>query len=694
MSDTFETIKTAVLQWDEAQQPHSVEFDDCYFSAVNGLEESEYVFLQGNKLPQRWQQHTDSTFTIGETGFGSGLNFITAWQLWQENTSPSQHLYFVSAEKHPLSLADLKKAASLWPQHQHLYQRLIEQYPTLIPGYHLIHFENVHLLLMLGEAEECFTQLLESDHPAFNTIYGSKMDAWFLDGFAPAKNPELWNEKLFHSIANLSRTGTTLATFTVAGIVKRGLRDKGFSISKSKGFAHKRDMLVAEFTAQEPDNSFFSKPEKFKSDYMAPWYLNERYINDEHINKNHINNTDKTKSIAIIGAGIAGCTLANSLAKKGIAVTIFDEQPAAATQTSGNRQGILYNKFSHKKNMLSEFSLNAYLYALNFYRQLKTQDSSLLIDLCGVLQVSCSEKDSALFRTLKETFSGYENLIQFLDSNQSTLHSGVDINSESLFFPQAGWINPADVCQHLLDHPNIKFIPDTSIDELQQEGTSWLFKSGKQTIHKSQTTIIAGGPLSHRYESTVTIPYKNIRGQVSHLPATEYSSQLKAVLCGEGYIAPEHESIHSLGATYNFDDNSDELSQQDHDTNLQSLKLCSETLASQWQHNKIDQGKVGFRATTPDYLPLCGPIPNHELFLGRYGELRKNAKANIPACGPYYPGLYLFSGLGSRGMTYAPLCAELLCSQLLNSPSPLPRRLSQSLSPARFIIRDLIKKKL
>lgn len=675
----MEPIKTAKLQWDENQQPHSLEYDDCYFSEQcsterNGLAESRYVFLKGNQLEQRWKSLSDSKFVIAETGFGSGLNFIAAWELWLKQATPSQHLYFISTEKHPLTIDDLKKASSLWPKQEALYQQLIEQYPSLTPGFHYLNFSGVTLLLILGEAEKGFQNLLESDHPSFNQEYGCKVDAWFLDGFSPAKNPELWTDTLFQQIASLSKLGTTAATFTCAGIVKRGLKKQDFKIQKINGFGSKREMLTAELTEKKTNRELSSQSSKFKSPYMAPWYIHPR---------------NEIKKVAIIGAGIAGCTLAHSLAKKNIQVSIFDKYSSPATQTSGNQQAVLYNKLSANDNMLSQFSLSAFLYALRFYSQKLKHNPALIIQLSGLLQTVFSEKDSLFFERLKPFFIHYPEIIQFLNQEQASNIAGVKIDNKALFFPNTGWINPANVCQNLLLNDNIHFYGGVEVDNA--------FLEEERRINQADAVVVAGGPLSHQFSTTESIPHKNIRGQVSHIAATPYTQNLKTVLCGEGYITPAsdhtdgHERQHSLGATYNIDSSNHELNAVDHEHNLSNLSYLSRSLAEQWQSGDINDGKVGFRATTPDYLPLCGPVPKQTEFIETYDELRRNAKANIPITGPYHPNLYLFSGLGSRGMTYAPLCAELLSSQILNTPSPLPQKMAQSLSPARFIIRKLIK---
>lgn len=229
-------IQPADIRWEDNAAPVSVAYGDVYFSRESGLLETEHVFLAGNKLQERLGQ-ADS-FTIGETGFGTGLNFLLACRLFEKVARPNAHLHFLSIEKHPLSHADIERALAAFPEVKTDADELLRSYPPAIPGLHRIHLsEHIHLTLAHGDGAEMLP-LLEAS-----------VDAWFLDGFAPAKNPDMWNETMFSQVKRLSHIGTTAATFTVAGAVQRGLRAAGFTVEKVKGFGRKREMLVAEKTA-------------------------------------------------------------------------------------------------------------------------------------------------------------------------------------------------------------------------------------------------------------------------------------------------------------------------------------------------------------------------------------------------------------------------------------------------------------
>jgi tRNA 5-methylaminomethyl-2-thiouridine biosynthesis bifunctional protein len=695
-------ITPATLHWSDAGQPFASDFSDCYFSAplsagANGLAETQHVFIAGNRLPERWvqsgSQADQANFVIGETGFGTGLNFIATWQLWNNSAHRQSRLYFISAELFPLRREDMARAASLWPTLKPFYDQLLEQYPNLTPGFHTLHFDNVTLLLLLGDATAMFDALRVTDHPDFYPHISGKVDAWFLDGFAPAKNPALWTDALINTLALLSKPQATLATFSAAGNMRRSLEAAGFVVQKQPGFGNKREMVTASF---QPDKkiptpqqtlSMRDKPTFVSSPYAAPWYIDR--------SSTHSQPGDKQCDIAIIGAGIAGCTLANALARRGYKGSVFDEQAGPARAASGNPQAILYSKFSASDDEFAQFNLATYLYALRFYRQLVKAQPTLPIHLCGVLQLAWCKEEQVLQNSLQDFFCHYPDLAQILTREQASVVAGVAVESGGVFFPQAGWINPAAVCEHLLIHPNITTIFNQRISAIDYEHKVWQLHHETQMLHQCAQLVIASGHQCQQFEQSRHLPLKFIRGQVTQVRPTAFSKQLKTVLCGEGYIAPAENNRQSFGATYTPKISDFGTTDRDHAINLAHLALSSRLLSEEWDINQgIVGGRVHLRTVTPDYFPVCGPLPNPEDFLNRYAPLRKNARANIPQAGSYYPNLYVFAGMGSRGMSYAPLCAEVLANMICAAPPLLPRKVIQQLNPARFIIRDLIKNRV
>lgn len=362
-------IENAVLDWNELGTPVSNDFDDVYFSNANGLEETRYVFLQQNGLPDRWNDFSRRRFVVAETGFGTGLNFLALWQQFKafraENPDATvKELHFISFEKFPVTLDDLKKAHLSWPELSDLAQQLHAHYPPAVADCHRIILEDglITLNLWFGDIQDCMPQVWTGDEGI--------VDAWFLDGFAPSKNLAMWNLDVYKGMRNLARSGCTLATFTAAGFVRRELIEAGFEMKKTKGFGHKREMLtgtIGERTA--PSNT-------------KPWY---------HISARAENDTAQTlNDIAIIGGGVASAATALSLVRRGQTVTLYCKDEKSAQGASGNKQGAVYPLLNGNHNALSRFFAPAFVFARQFVEQ-AAKNSQFDHDWCGVVQLAFGE---------------------------------------------------------------------------------------------------------------------------------------------------------------------------------------------------------------------------------------------------------------------------------------------------------------
>lgn len=670
----------ATLNWDAEGQPVSSVFGDVYFSKANGLEETRHVFLQHNQLPERWAALADTNhFTIAETGFGSGLNFLAAWELWLKTASESAQLHFVSVEKFPLNKTDLSRALALWPELHQFAEQLIAAYPVFVgTGFHRLNFMDgrIKLTLIIDDAALGFTKLLATTHPLFSSS-GKKVDAWFLDGFAPSKNPQMWSDELFACIRNLSKPGTTAATFSAAAIVKNGLKSAGFSVQKVAGFGRKREMVKAVFVDEpetlNPDN--FSYRGSF-SPYPAPWTIDN--------NKPSF----AEKRALIIGGGLAGCHSARALAERGWQVNILERHAVLAQEGSGNPQGVLYAKLSPMEETQASFNLASLQYALNFYRRLwKT-----IGDNCGVLQLAHKISEAELHNQLSDKFVQADELVQFVTAERASELAGILLTQSGIFFPQAGWIDPRKLCAHLIDHPNIQVTYDFAVTRLNNTHNGWQVSSSKGDMKDAPVAIIASAKEALSFEYANHLPIKSIRGQVSYIPQEFTKVSLKTVVCAEGYISPAQDGIFCTGATFNLKDTEPAPRLSDHETNLDNLRECLPSFTVDADANQLE-GRVAFRCSLPDYLPAVGALPIVDQLVEDFAPLRKNARAGITASGSYWRGLYINIGHGARGLAYTPLCAELLAAQINDEPIPIPRELVNALNPARFVIRDLTRSK-
>lgn len=663
----------AQIHWDHNGQPLSDYFDDVYFSTKNGLKETRYVFLQYNQLKERFTNISTNTeqsnpiFTIAETGFGTGLNFLATWELFNQVAPPHAHLHFISVEKFPLTHTDLQQSLKLWPQLNVYAQQLLNAYPT-ITGYdthRLTLAKNISLTLIINDATAGLQQLLGSSHVSILPRKTS-IDAWFLDGFAPSKNPNMWNDKLFSVMRKLSHSSTTLSTFTAAGLVKKGLQQAGFAIKKVPGYK-KRDMLTATVQSIETPTPTMA--------------------------------TINTPAQAIvIGAGLAGCHTARALARRGWQVTIIEKDKCIANAGSGNPQGLVYVRLSHKRETLPLFNLACLEYAKNAYRKFwgNNSDNSASGSPCGILQLAITEKIAQQYANITQIFNNAGALVKWLNATEASQLAGVKLQYGGLFFPNTGWVNPKTLCEQLLDHKNIRVIVESTVTQLVLNNNCWQALSSNTVIADAPVVVCSSAEHTQLFEQLSHLPLKSIRGQISQLAETPASTQLNTALCAEGYLAPTNGESHCLGATFNLHENNKELRMSDHKKNLEHLSEFGPAVTSLFETQSQTQinGRVGFRCSTPDYLPIVGPAPIFSDFLKNYAPLRKDAKTIIDNPPQYWPGLYINCGHGSRGLAYTPLSAEILACQINQEPMPVNPSLVDALNPARFIIRNLTRNKL
>jgi len=660
-------VTTAQLDWSEDGAPHSQQFDDVYFSRHSGIDETRYVFLEQNHLPERLEAlatKKTATFHVGETGFGTGLNFLCAWQL-RDQIAPNCRLQFTTVEKYPLSAENLARALASWPELAQFSARLLELYPPLTAGWHRISFleERIDLNLFIGDVLDGFSS------------QRGPIDAWFLDGFAPAKNPAMWSPELFQQLVRLGQTGTTVSTFTAASAVREGLREAGFEITRVKGYGRKRHMLTGRIGSEEI---------KHAEKTTTPWFTLPK-------------NTTTEKRAIVIGAGLAGSSTAFSLARRGWQVSVFDRHEQPAQEASGNKQGILYTKLSAEASLKSDFYTRAYLYSSQQLKQLLSTGSDQW-DACGVLQLAHTEKEATRQQQFLANCPQPEELIHAVNSEQASQLAGIELQRGGLYFPAAGWAVPGALCRRYLEHDNISFKPGVEIERLSYQGGQWhLYDAQNQLLATAPTLVIANAHNALKFDASAFLPLKRIRGQVSHIPANEIAS-LKTVICGNAYVSPALNKHFHIGATFNLDTNTPELRGEDHQHNLEQISELVPELAEQQQWSELNvkklEGRVGFRCTSPDYLPLVGPVPDREQFLNQYTRLRKDATLRIDTPGNYLPGLYLNTGHGSKGLVSCPIAGEIIASQICNETLPIERALIDALNPCRFLIRDLIRNKI
>lgn len=685
-------VSFAKLDWDEQGQPFAAAFGDVYFAREQGLAETEHVFIESNDLRARWRAlppHTTpaSRFTIAETGFGTALNFLTAVHHWRQCAPKGAQLHYVSIEKYPLTPPDLKRALTLWPSLDALAAPLLRQYnPTRIGFYRLHTHPGVTLTLIVDEAAAGLDALaaytgsgLAEQTPQWGSFTHPTIgvNAWFLDGFAPAKNPDMWTEALFNGVARLSAPGATFATFTAAGEVRRGLNEAGFEVQKTKGFGRKRDMLCGRLALSglkaPPNNSRPTAPRPTNGHRAAPqcpsWHLQQAHL-------------PPPETIAIVGAGLAGAHTANRLANKGVKVTVIDAG-GVASGASGNAQGALYAKLSAQQGPLGEFNLLAYEYAEAFYSDRGHFEHHG--QACGLLQLAETAEQEAQLRAIGASHS---RIVRAVSAEEASDIAGIRLQQAGLHFPKGGWLRPAELCAALLRHPNITLITNTPVARCERNTQGWQVVDRQGlVIVRASGLVLCCAQAVEGFEQCQGLPLKAIRGQVDKLATSAHSRKLRSVLCASGYIAPADAASHCIGATYALDSRDPSPCARDTEANLAGLGHISAELGELDADTTV--ARVSFRCASADYLPVIGPVAARAPMRERFAKFRQNFKAAIDAPGLYHPGLFVNVGHGSRGLAYTPIAAEILVAMMLNEPLPVSRSLALQLHSARFLIREL-----
>jgi tRNA 5-methylaminomethyl-2-thiouridine biosynthesis bifunctional protein len=619
--------------------PYAEAFGDVYHSVDGGLAQARHVFLGGNRLPERWARR--ERFAILETGFGLGLNFLATWTSWRDDPARPQQLHYVAIEKHPFSAADLAQLHALWPELRELSQSLCAAWPPLVPGFHrlLLDHGRVVLTLIFGDIADCLPEI------------DAGADAFYLDGFSPGKNPDMWAPGLLERLNRLAAPDATLATYTVSGAVRRALTQGGFVCEKQPGFGRKREMLAARFAPR-----WQPPPRRAVCAAVAD------------------------RQALVIGAGLAGSAACERLAVRGWQVTLIERHERPAQEASGNLAGIAMPLISKDDNLMSRLARAAYLFSLGLWRHIGGIGHAFSGEACGVLQLASDALHAQTQRETAQRWHYPSEYAQWLDGPAAAQLIGGAASHGGWLFPQGGWVHPASLCRALLDAcgAQLQTRYAHSAVRLERQGEQWQAKDERGVlIAEAPVAIFAVGADAGLLAQTKDLPLAAVRGQVTHIPAASLPA-LPVVVCGEGYLTRPAQGLCSMGASYDFDDDPS-LRRDSHQENLMRLaQILPHAIAG------LDglpvAGRVGFRCVSPDRLPLVGALPDHEAA----GRMSGSRLADVPRL----PKAYTLLGYGSRGLIWAPFAAEFLAACLNGEPLPVEKELAAALDPARFVLKE------
>lgn len=629
-------MKSVKIAWDLKGNPNSTTYDETYFSTNGGLEESRHVFLEGNDVSKRWKNK--KTFVIAECGFGTGLNLLATIELYKKSQNRPKFLYFISIENEPLMLQDLKKSHTNYPSLQPFATTLYQKYPPLIQGFHFIDYDaNIKIILCFYDVHKALTNLT------------CKVDAWYLDGFSPAKNSKMWDKKTFSKIANLSKIGTTAASYSVARVVKDGLENNGFSIEKTEGFKTKKHMLKAICT--NPN----SKEDK-------PWFSLANTF------------TCKEKKALIIGAGIAGSSIAYRLAQHGWSIDILDKRPSAGLEASGNHCGVVAPLITQPNIPLGQMYMSAFLQSLSFYKE--------VVEYEGKFQGVKHYAHNKAFEKRWKTWNELENSL--FTCKEDRFGKYFDIH-------EAGYVQPYKLCPKLINtSKHINFHNNKEVVNFIYENNKWLIKTADNKTFQAPVLILALGANTIKLLPNKSFALQKIRGQVTLLPPT---LEIKKPLCDEGYICPSIENKQVIGATYRRHDANRDIRAKDNEENLKNIQKF---LPLKHSLNSEDlDGRVSYRLSSNDRFPIIGKVHDEGFFKQEYKSIPwTKHKPHLHKHATYLPHLYISAAHGSRGLTSAILGANIITAMIENLPIPLEKSLLYELHPARFTIRRISKQEI
>jgi len=621
-------LDTTDLQWGSGV-PSAPQYDDFYYTPENGLAESEYVFIDGIGAPDTWQNRDH--FVIGETGFGTGLNFLCCYQTWLKSGAKGR-LTFISTEKHPLSEAALLKAHAQFPEVEPLAQALRAAWPPPSPGFHPRYFENgkIQLLLLFGDAASSFSEL------------DANIDAWFLDGFAPAKNPDLWSDRLFDQIARLSKPKARFATFTAAGFVRRALEARGFSIEKTAGYGRKRNRLIGRMH----DGHQPTKPS------TAPEWSQLTAANGG--------------PTTIVGSGVAGRCLAAALNRRGRTATILGSHklPAASSVPAA----ILAPAFQAGPQPTSDFVTSGFAHACWFPAY---QDA--WAPTRGVENFAVGTTEEKRFRRIQEA-----------------LGWGPDwaiATENGLSYPRSGSLDTSGALAGVYDTSSIEV---ADISRIEKTSAGWLLVGEGFRTEAANLVLATGAGTERLLAGSANIGFTARLGQIEQINAQQ--SLPAHSVASSGYITAPMADTQTLGSTFSeFTGDASQRPPATAEATAEILKKLKAAFGVDISQETLQDPWTGIRASTIDYMPVVGPVPAWQGAASTFAPLSKDRKLFGLGAMPYQDGLFLLVGFGSKGYQQAPYAAEYLAAHLCGDPLPMASGVAAYLHPARNFIRRIVR---
>ena len=670
------------LSYKEDGTPYSEQFNDIYFDSESSCQQSEQIFILGNKITDRIKQ-TKEDFVIAETGFGTGLNFLLtlqAYQKLQQESAPHKcvKLSFISIEKYPLTKEQLDKSLQALPQLRYFADLLLAQYPD----FGSCDVALTEFTLKFFDDQVTLNVIIDDAAKGLATIHSPKkglVDAWYLDGFSPVKNPEMWSEALFAQIGRLSKQQTSITTFTVAGFVKRQLQNLGFRTQKKPCIGSKHEMLTGVFQ---------QNPKSNKGYQLRPTIT-------------------KPQHVTIIGGGIASACAAFALTKQGVKVTLYCKDNSLAQAASSNAIGALYPLLHQQTDDISLFYQQAFWRAKEVYNEVINQGFSFPHDWCGLLEVAYKKDLVKRQQKFSELTPWPKALIHSVDASKASELANINLPYGGLFMPHAGWLSPQDAVKQIINAASttgrLRVENNTVVTKIKKKHAihsndshqkNWLLSTNKGELEAS-VVVFCGGAEIIDFDWIKQLPFTSVQGQVTSMKTNDNINNLATVICHKGYLTPSHKHVHCIGATFNKNSTRTTPKPEEDLFNLTMLASCLPELAADinWTPQDIANSKSRLRCMTPDHMPMVGAMPDIQKHIETYPHLAKDKNWQYDQVAPVIDNLYVMMGFGARGLCSAPLAADILTADLCGTPYPVDNNMLFNLSPNRFVIRDMVRRK-
>ena len=642
------TVQPVRLIRDAEGVPCSDLYGDVYASRDGALGQARHVFLGGNDLPARWAGREQ--FVLLETGFGLGTNFLATWAAWQADARRPRRLHFLSVELHPLPAEALLAAAP--PEMLSLAQQLAQKWPLPLPGLHLMEFEGggIRLTLAFGDARTLVPQL----------IVGA--DAIYLDGFAPSRNPAMWEPALIKAIGRCARADATLATYTTAHDVRNALAAAGFELEIRPGFGRKREMLTGR--------------------YRPKWRVRRHEPSLPY---------SGSRSAVVVGAGLAGSACGEALARRGWSVQVLDSSPQAGG-ASALPWGLVHPHFAADDNLLARLTRAGAALAETALRRAVRSGATAagpVWQRCGVFQQANDTGEAARWRCTIERLQLPTDYVTWLEPAAAAGRLGIAPARGGLWWPAGLMVSPPRWVEALLCAPGMtrRQASVGGIEAAGDEGWRVVGVDGT-TLACAAVVIVAAANDAPRLLGASMLPVQAVPGQVTLFNAEELLD-LRAGLGGDGTLLRAPDGMLAVGATYETAVGTASALLDERAADRSNLERLTRLLAVAVDAQVVGRF-AGTRCVARDRLPYVGAVADDAGVAAQAAALRGAHFEDLPRC----PNLYSSFAFGSRGLSFATLAAELIAARIEGEPAPIERDLAHAVDPARVLLHRLRKGQL